>query len=436
MLYNLSLLLTLLILGTANAAVPNECLSNDVGVVSLPVISEDSSKGTFEYRYQIKESAESGPKVTILYLPGGPGGTSISFVPQMPGVDFLEIIHGLPKNYRVILTDPRGRGCNGDAQLPFPHEAFRTKYLADDILALVRALKLTDYILMGHSYGSLLATQVAVRSSGGEAQPPLAVVLTGVVGRALNSNEQEEAFNREWRAIWQSLPPSLRHRFPDDLNLFADAKGLPFAESGGKWFSYLESKLGEGVVLVGGVPLVADLRTKLMDLLSVDPAKQEELRKEVAESESQKTDLASSPMFLQIACREIFPPDTDVCRESGIPQSNPFDSAGWQVEVPLYYVRGANDPITPMQQAQYHFEHQTNPMRTMITVPRAGHAGVMALLECKDGFWASLLGRANLDTSLRACSAKPIVDRPSQAIEPEELGRRHERPLWNPTRAF
>jgi pimeloyl-ACP methyl ester carboxylesterase len=333
-------------------------------------------------------------------------------MPKMPGVDFLEISHGLPKNYRVILTDPRGSGCNEDPEGPLPHEAFRTKYLADDVLALVRALNLEDYILMGHSYGSILATQVAVRSSKGEAPPPRAVVLMGVVGRSLNSNEQEDAFNREWRAIWRDLPPSLRQIFPDDLNLFEDAKGLPFAETGDKWFSYIENKLGEGVVLVKGTPLVADLRTKLMDLLSSDSAKQEELRQEVAESQSEKTGLATSPIFLQIACREVFPPDTEFCRENNIPQSDPFDSAVWQIDVPLYYVHGANDPITPVQQAQYHFDHQKNPNRRMITVPRAGHAGVMALLECKEGFWASILGGANLDTSLRSCSAQPLVAHP------------------------
>lgn len=401
---------------TAQGSVPSNCKSADIGLFTLPVFPDRKYKETFEYRYQIKQTSNDPNTPTIIFIPGGPGGTSINMGFVMPGAnlpfDFLEFALGLPKNYSVILTDPRGSGCNYDAEKPLSDEAFRTRYLASDVLALIRNLKLKNYILIGSSYGSLLATEISARAGMGEASMPRAVVLTGVIGKYSEQGEQDIAFQTEWSRVREVLPTQLAEQFPNLLTDFTKSKYLPFGLSGENWLNFITGGLSEGTILFAEKHLVPNLADRLGQIISENTEDKKILANDVAESKSQMDGLDTSPVFAQIACREIFYGEEE-CMARNIPMDNPFDSSHWQILSPIYYIQGENDPNTPPTQAVYHFSKQKNKNRFLITVPHAGHGAMLAINECKDLFWQSVYnGGTDMETALRACSAGPKLIQP------------------------
>ncbi len=66
--------------------------------------------------------------------------------------------------YRCIGIDWRGFGRSDR-----PYTGYRLERLADDIRAVVEALKLHDYVLAGHSTGGAIAIKYVVRYNGGGA---------------------------------------------------------------------------------------------------------------------------------------------------------------------------------------------------------------------------------------------------------------------------
>lgn len=402
---------------TISHAAPNkDCVREDIRSVSLPIFPDQAGSETFEYRFQMRAKNADASTPTIIMLPGGPGGTSMNLLPENPYFDFLELSLGLPNSYRVILTDPRGRGCNHDLAKELPDAAYKSSHLAADVLAMIRHLGLKNYILYGHSYGSLLATQVAARAARGEAHPPRAVVMSGILGKAFRTNEQEDAFELEWALVRGQLPPGLVSKFPITLAEFPRATSLPLGRGGQVWSNFIQNKLSEGAAFLNGKLISPDLAATLLKLESADPSELEKLRAEVDEAGAGYGDLLNHPIFVQIACRELFSEGndgTEACRQQNIPHDDPFDSSEWQISAPIFYVQGENDPNTPPAQAIYHFSRQRNPQRFLVHVPKAGHGSMGAITECKDAFWQSVLaGGQSLQLALNACSVKPRVQRP------------------------
>ena len=84
------------------------CEAEGLRALVLPVDPTDPSSETFTYYYQwLERGGGAGP--TVLHIPGGPGMPSIGSPPE-----------GLPANVDLVLTDPRGDGCNAAAA---PHDA-------------------------------------------------------------------------------------------------------------------------------------------------------------------------------------------------------------------------------------------------------------------------------------------------------------------------
>jgi pimeloyl-ACP methyl ester carboxylesterase len=399
---------------SALAQPPRDCFRPDVSRIELPIYSDRPGSATFIYRWQRKLKNPDSATPIIVYVPGGPGGTSMDFSPENPFFDFIAITFGLPKSYDIILTDPRGRGCNRDKANPLPDDAFQSAYLADDILAMIRHLHLQNYILMGHSYGSMLATEIAARAGRGEAAIPRAVVISGIVGKAFAPFEQENAFELEWSLVRAKLPADIAAQFPRTLAEIRFSPSAPFGASGEAWFVYIKSQLTQGEVWIGGKRLLPSLQEQLTGAFSGDTDKRNKLLEAVKASLANSSDLGNSPIFLQIGCRELFSKQDEDCRNRGIKADRPFDSASWQVPAPIYYVQGEHDPNTPPSGARYHYLHQQSPSRTLISVPSAGHGVMGALMECKDVFWQSILnGGVDLQQSLNTCTVKPKVITPN-----------------------
>ena len=85
----------------------------------------------------------------LICLHGGPGLDHWSFA------DYLD---GLAPDVRVILADQRAHGMSD----PAPRETWTMEQLARDVVDLADALELEQWSLLGHSFGGMVALQVAV----------------------------------------------------------------------------------------------------------------------------------------------------------------------------------------------------------------------------------------------------------------------------------
>lgn len=110
-----------------------KCLSNYKAVLTLS-----------DKRIKYHRSGRGGQ--VLLLIPGGPGLT----------LDYLNIIHrSVPADqFTVITYNPSGTFGNENA--PF-HKS--VKAYADELMALIQALKLESYFLLGHSWGGVIAQE-------------------------------------------------------------------------------------------------------------------------------------------------------------------------------------------------------------------------------------------------------------------------------------
>ena len=91
--------------------------------------------------------SSGGP--TFVYLHGGPGYRSADFVRSLAPL--------LARHGRVVAFDQRGSGCSPRAEADFSIDQ-----QVEDVASLIRNVGAGPIILIGHSYGGLLALHVAV----------------------------------------------------------------------------------------------------------------------------------------------------------------------------------------------------------------------------------------------------------------------------------
>ena len=132
-----------------------------------------------------------------------------------------------------------------------------------------------------------------------------------------------------------------------------------------------------------------------------------------------------STLFRTIACRELWGGWRDV-REirdgalhatgADLCQDQPklvhaYDSADWDVGVPVTYFQGPYDVTTTVAQAQYHFDHHAQVPRQLVSVPEASHAPLtlgLAGRGCADAVWHKLEDAPDdLGTALSTCTQAP-----------------------------
>ena len=90
--------------------------------------------------------AGAGP--TLVLLPGSWGDRQV----------FDRYIAALPSSWRAVVVELRGHGGSGPASLSPSMDMF-----ANDVLAVIDALRLTRYFVAGHSIGGMLAIEIAGR---------------------------------------------------------------------------------------------------------------------------------------------------------------------------------------------------------------------------------------------------------------------------------
>jgi len=123
---------------------------------------------TFEHHVPIGDTrlyvAERGAGYPVIVLHGGPGLDHHTFG------DYLD---PLTDRYRLILVDERSQGKSD----PTPEATWTLKEMAHDVTRLAKALDLTRYAVLGHSYGAFITLQHAVDFPGEAAQ---SIISSGV----------------------------------------------------------------------------------------------------------------------------------------------------------------------------------------------------------------------------------------------------------------
>lgn len=346
------------------------------------------------YRYIVKDGNLQKCSTTIVFLPGGPGGAA----------SFLEADHyrkSYPKDCKLILFDPRGAGLN----LLFGLKDIRSlsvDSLTEDFLEALKKESVKDYIIHGHSFGTVTATVLGHKIKKHTSLPmPRKIVLEGVVGYAeeyddknpfANFNDEEVA-----KDLIAQLPLKLREMVNKKINdchkdkrfyvyyalleLRSKYPSSPqFYEASKKFISEetineCESPWGDSLKDFGLESSMSPVHRNLY--LSFELSNIINLR----EIYNFKSLPANTKFFLELTEEWIFTPDWN----------KPYDSSNYDLSgIPIVYLQGFNDTQTHLQQATYHFGRQRGAAEYFIF--RALGHNTLLQTECSQAFFSQVVG--------------------------------------------
>lgn len=373
------------------------CFGSDVQTLSLPVNHDYPEEASFPYRFQFVDNKVES---TIIHIPGGPGQTAIGTEASKKSL-----------LYNHIFIDPRGMGCNFQPKSLMSDDLLASKHHASDIIAIIENLGLESYAIYGVSYGTVVATHISHLLKDRKEMPqPKAVVLEGVLGKAMQGDEYEQNFKRQWE--------DMKARIPGLGRLFQDSEKLPLAYTSSEWTTLLTTLLSYGgetaevyfVALVNPHNYEEGRVKKVFDKLLGKDEKHQELDVSINYTGYRR-------VYNNVGCKEIF--DTsryvnylvgetfevfdlaDYLEEgldlegtvglcTSVELSDPFDASDYQMtDVPTYYVHGENDPRTSLEGAKYHFESQEGlSKKFFVEVTKAGHNPLgIQLDDCSTAIW-------------------------------------------------
>lgn len=377
------------------------CPAKDTQWIPRPM-SKDANSKQFAYVFHYKKPKPGKP--TIIYLPGGPGQTSISASPENP----------YPADFGVINTDPRGVGCNKVLNIDDPKGFWTTDLLAQDVVDMIKHLKLDNYIVHGLSYGTLLGTVVAHKIEQQNITPPRAVILEGVLGKSFESyNKVLDGYNDTWQFLAQ---------YVDDVifDYFAEPEPLGITEQ--QWGSILSTLMSIGGSPTQEHPLVSSLNAIAY---AEDPyAVAAQLKAQLYQDEDHTQII---PLYTHIACREVAqiktlkmifsqgvfqaPEGDNLCGQLAL--ANPFDVKDYQYKTTTYYFLGELDPNTPLAQGEYHYQNLKQAKRTKVVVPSAGHnplSHTMSGQSCLTSVFDGISKGESIDQALGTCDFQVVVE--------------------------
>ncbi|MBK7962624.1 MAG: alpha/beta hydrolase [Bdellovibrionales bacterium] len=369
------------------------CKHENIRSIQVPISYSDLELGHFTFRYQLVEGNSNRSIPVVIYLPGGPGGD--------PGIssDPDSMMSLLPKSLlNRVFTDQRSTYCNKvDPSIALE---LSTKSLANDVIEILKDLKkrgFSEFVLYGHSFGTVHATEVAnliANDKSFEGPKLKALVLEAVVGDTFSKGETQKDFNE--------ILLKILARGDSRLQTILSASPLPLEETQEKWANAIYTWLYFGITQN---PFFPDVLMKLAPLLTGDKQGLASLKGEIHSSiETQATDI-----FKQIACSEITEDygrskvmvggqivlESNDC--NGRVLNNPFDPSKYRTTAPTLYIQGDLDPATPLEKANKHFQNFSAPFKQMLLVRDAGHIPLgIQLYRCKSKIFNDILMNAKV----------------------------------------
>lgn len=394
------------------------CNKSNISFVESAVDFRRPQLGLFKYYYQYIKKAND-LETTIIVIPGGPGGSSIDLLPDSPYFDWTQILYGFASKYNAILTDPRTIGCN-KTNIDFPSETFTSENVANDIISIIKSLKLDNYVIYGHSYGTVVATLIGKSASDGLIPPPKAIVMSGTLGHYFKNHKNEVLpyYYKAWGNVRSYLPLSIQELFPkrDDWSDYSENINaiMPFEIPVKTWFNFVFSNLTEGGIYTNR-KLINPFLNKLLLLDKHDSDELLKLKKEVLSFALPPEDalprLTLKPFHNSIWCKEMEEKQGPECSAQNYSFTNPFDSKYFQIdEIPIIYIQGEFDTSVPMDKAIYHYSNQLNKNKFFLVAKDGGHSTTNSISDCKELFWRSVFSKAaGIESAISSCVGIKLI---------------------------
>lgn len=373
------------------------CSSDEICSITRPLQSNDGILYQIPYQFKYRP-AKSSVAPTVVFIPGGPG--------DILSLHSTEKYLGVPDDFGVILIDPRFTGINQqDHAINFTN-AITSRGVTDDILFILKALNINDYILYGVSYGTVPAT---IAAAVAVENPPRAIILDGTVGRSFKQSEYFKEFSKQWIQFTQSIDPIAFIKFKQQVKNFIKQNKFTADDFGDIILAllinrYRYSPTDRDDLLLSFISLVA---------YTPEVSAQSSVKYFVDLIKQNNSNAGAQLFHSLILCREISPdshPDradfsfngeSDDLQAGGrancaqYVKSNSltlFDSKQSQVSSPIIYLQGENDPATPVSQSLYHFKNQkVSKGKYYVYLPQGRH-GLLnkELKKCNTYFWEKL----------------------------------------------
>jgi pimeloyl-ACP methyl ester carboxylesterase len=323
----------------------------------------------------------------------------------------------------LLLHDPRGVGCSSPRPGFFNDSELTTDLMTGDLAQLVSAVGIADYVIYGHSYGTVVATHLAERMDA--VNRPRAVVLSGVVGQASVGGQSSiyRLLQIEWERLKRTLPAESVRRLSERDPLGIDEATWGEAlEAGLTSAAYLDQgrwrhELRETLALLADGSAAADERVRRRMLAWAGSAR--DPRDSDADRAYQLiycAELADSEFESRLVAGTLEPiPGTNLCEGTAL--SAPYDSARYAFSAPVFYFNGTVDPATSLADAHHHFDTHRGSPRALVELDEAGHHNLgMFFGDCAEPFWIGLLGEAAhpgagaLAAGLAGCAARAHLE--------------------------
>lgn len=133
--------------------------------------------------------------------------------------------------------------CNADLALSTPPHVYRTRTLAKDVVEVLKAEKIDNYIIYGCSYGTVWATVLYDEIQKQKLTLPKFLVLDGVAGRAF-----DRLIDYDFIDQWEKRKSEIDEKALTELS----AKSLPFGFKEKTWLTYIWGLLSRGTSLEFG----------------------------------------------------------------------------------------------------------------------------------------------------------------------------------------
>lgn len=421
----------LLILGTpfvslaAHAPFDPTCLLSTVQKIPISIYPKQTNSPVYSLSYQYYPPLKKGLP-TVIVVPGGPG---VGLILDWKSPELREALNelGVPKDYGLIFSEPRGVGCNEADEATIPTDSLTTENLAYDLLTIIRHNHLNNYVIYGHSYGTAVSTVLANLAENDGGPKPRAVILTGTidsaktgVGGSIYSFEKTQ-----WDALKTRLPKQVLTRISDPTP--------PLGLSQEVWSQFIELGLYLAYRMDNGV-WNHFLYDSLMLLNSNSPKKDAALLKTIRDFTQEEDndpakwgdrlwnkiecdEFTDTEPEIKVIAGELLPlEDSDICVGRGV--TLPYDSKNYPIRSPLYYFEGTLDPATPFDQGYAHYINNASFSGTdsaFVGISGGGHARLGAYFQdCIEPLWGVILSgnKSALPATIHSCvvSKKTLLD--------------------------
>jgi pimeloyl-ACP methyl ester carboxylesterase len=326
--------------------------------IDLPIDRQNKELGKFEYTYQLRKNSNDLSKTLLVHFVGGPGGAGIRKSYMASKFSQLDI-------------DTRGVKLNSDFRLK-PEVSYSSEVFAQDVLDIIKSKQneFDKIILLGESYGTVPATILAHlieknRSADKNMSPKLAAVyLDSTVATAFEGDRGDirKGFQRIWEVEMKAA----------SAELLAEMKTeKPFGENEIFWGNLVSGEAFRESEN-GNTPLT-HLRERLENALKKPDHKMYFKRTlegfQISQMSNEHALLAPNSVYGRVMCTELAREGheadvlliggkiefvkTNLCA-SGKFEFKPFDSKNFSYSAPTYYFVGGMDPVTEIEDTNYH----------------------------------------------------------------------------------